>query len=232
MRVVGLIILSCFLCANTFAGVIISKAEVEQSIRKEFIEQGIVDTLELEIFGGKANYEYKDAQDAKIMLSGLEIENEQGRFSVTAEIFADGELKDKSKIIGRYFVLQDAWVPSHDIKKEDIIKKDDLQKIKVRSNRLRAGAIWQKDEIVGKQAARGLKSGKILDKDDLQALIIVKKGQIVTAVYNKKGLQITSKMQALSSAAKGETVKLLNMASKKEVIGLAKDADIVEIISQ
>lgn len=232
MRIFGLIILSCFLSVNAFAGVAISKAELEDSIKKEFVEQGIANALEIEIFGGKTNYEYKDAQDAKIMLSGLDVESDQGRFSVTAEIFADGDLKDKSKIIGRYFVLQEAWMPAHDIKKESIITEDDLQKTKVRSNRLRTGSVWKKDDIVGKQATRGLKSGKILDKDDLQALAVVKKGQMVTAVYNKGGLQITSKMQALSSAAKGETVKLLNMTSKKEVIGLAKDADVVEIISQ
>ncbi len=226
-----LLIFGCLLAFNAKAAVV-SKADFVNAVKKEFTEQNIAEDADIEIFGGKVNFEYNDADKTEIMLSALDVEPQGNRFSVIAEIFADGELQDKTKIIGRYFAMREVWVPMRDIKKDSIIKEDDLQKIRVRSNRLRDASVWLKEDIIEKQAAHSLKSGKVLEKDDLQAVAVIKKGQTVMAIYTKKGLQITSKMQALEAGAIGDMIKLLNSSSKKEITGVVKDANSVEIIGE
>lgn len=209
----------------------LTKEDIQDAVVKEFAEQGM-DNIEAEIFGGKTDYYFEQTDEAKVMLNNFKIDEKQGRFTADAEIFADGEQTAQTKLVGRYHKIVEAWVPAKDIAKNKVIGEDDLQEIKVRANRLKGGAFYIKEDIVGKQAAKALKAGKLMEKGDLQDEIIVKKGQAVTAIYTNKGLQITSKMQALDNAAKGQAVKLLNLSSKKEIIGTVKEAGLVEISNE
>lgn len=210
----------------------LTKADMTEAVKQEFVEQGLGDEVEIEIFGGKTDYYFEQANDAKIMLSNLETDEEQGKFNANAEIFADGEKTTETKLAGRYYKMVKVWVPVKDVVKDTIIKEDDLKEITVREGRLKGGAWQNQADIIGKQAAKNLKAGKLIEKGDLQAEIVVKKGQAVTVVYSKKGLQITSKMQALDNAALGQAVKLLNLGSKKEIVGIAKGAGLVEISNE
>lgn len=213
---------------NAYAEYRLDKTDMEKALRQEFSDQGN-ENVELEIFGGKTNYYFEQADDAKIMLSNFNLDEKQGRFTAEAEIFADGKSEAKTKLVGRYYHMVTVWVPNHDIAKDKIITLQDLQEEQVRSNRLRNGAYSNKEDIIGKQASKAIKSGKLIEKGDLREEIIIKRGQSVTATYTKKGLQITSKMQALDDASKGQPIKLLNLSSKKEIIGVAKEAGLVEI---
>ena len=51
----------------------------------------------------------------------------------------------------------------------------------------------------------------------------VKKGQNVTVIYKNKGLQITSKMEALSDGGRGDLIKFINTKSAKEVVAKIVD---------
>ncbi|MBQ9235068.1 MAG: flagellar basal body P-ring formation protein FlgA [Alphaproteobacteria bacterium] len=233
MRLAGwLILIGWQMLALGAAAAELSEDRLLQAIKDEFAEQGESENIELEIFGGKTHYEFADAKDVKVLLSDLKIDAGQGRFTVNAEIFADGDLQDKNKIIGRYFVMKEVWVPAKDIAKDAVIMENDLQKSALRGNRLRKEALINQEDIIGREATRLLKAGKPLENGDVRAVRVIKKGQMVTAVYTKKGLQITSKMQALSDAAQGEAVKLLNLSSKKEIAGVAKKSGEVEIVSE
>lgn len=227
-RLFGLTVAISLLAFGAQAEYRLSKTAITEEVKKEFAEQGM-ENVDLDIFGGKTEYYFEQADDAKIMLSNFSIDEEQGRFSSDAEIFADGEQVAKTKLVGRYYQMVKVWVPAKDIAKDKLINESDLQETTVRASRLKGGAYSTKEDIIGKQAAKFLKSGKLIEKNGLQAEIIIKKGQAVTAMYTKKGLQITSKMQALDNAAQGQAVKLLNLSSKKEIIGVAKAAGLVEI---
>ena len=206
--------------------------DFETAIYQEFIEQGITDDIEIELFGGQTEYEFPQANNAKIMLSNFDKDASQGRFSVDAEIFADGQSQGRTYLVGRYFILNKIFVLNKDVSKGNIIKEEDLQETKVRINKIRGEGYYSKEDIIGKQAAKPLKAAKILEKKDLQNTIIMKKGQIVTAIYSKAGLQITSKAEALEDASKDQIIKLLNTDSRTEISGIAVDANSVNIINE
>jgi len=206
----------------------LTKDDVDMALKQEFNAQGY-DDIEIEVFGGKTDYYFEQANDAKILLSNFDLREDQGRFSADAEIFADGVETAKTKFVGKFYPLAKVWVPIADIAKGKVVQVADLQEIVVRKVRLKNGVWSDIADITGKQATKNLKAGKLIEKGDLQAEVIIKKGQNVTAIYNKKGLQITSKMQALEDAAAGEMIKLLNLNSKKEITGEAKASGLVEI---
>ena len=203
--------------------------DVSAAVSKEFVEQGRGSDIELEFFGGQTGFVFENADEAKILVSDLNVNEEQNKFTATAEIFVEGKLSAETKLFGRYFDMTEVWLPVKNIEKDAIITQDDLVKAKIRSNRLRDDNVVDIDELVGKQAVRQIKADRPIMAKDIQDEVLITKGQLVTAVYSYKGLQITSRMEALEDGAKGQEIKLLNAKSKKEIVGKVLDDKTVEI---
>ena len=203
--------------------------DVSAAVSKEFVEQGRGSDIELEFFGGQTGFVFENADEAKILVSDLNVNEEQNKFTATAEIFVEGKLSAETKLFGRYFDMTEVWLPVKNIEKDAIITQDDLVKAKIRSNRLRDDNVVDIDELVGKQAVRQIKADRPIMAKDIQDEVLITKGQLVTAVYSYKGLQITSRMEALEDGAKGQEIKLLNTKSKKEIVGKVLDDKTVEI---
>lgn len=206
--------------------------EVSEAVGKEFVEQGMGSDIELEFFGGQTAFSFEDAETAKILVSNLNVNEEQSKFTATAEIFVDGKSMAETKLFGRYFVMTEVWVPAKDIDKDAIIAEGDLVKVKMRANRLRDDSIADIGDLVGKQAVRQLKADRPIMAKDIRDEILITKNQIVTAVYTYKGLQITSKVEALEEGAKGQRIRLLNTKSQKEITGKVLDKKTVEITAE
>ena len=212
------------------AGVTLRDVDFATALQKEFVEQGRDENVELEFFGGQTSYMFDDAQKAKILISGLDIDDEQGRFLAKAEIFADGKLVETTSLSGRFFVLGDVFVPAVEISKGELISEDKLELASVRLNRLKEDVVVEKEKLVGMQARKTLKAGKIINDREIGPYIIIKKGALVTSMYKSKGLLITAQAVALSDGAKGQTIELENTKSKKRFWAKVVDAETVEIV--
>lgn len=201
-------------------------------IAAEFVEKGYGEDVELEIFGGKTSFELAGAEDVKILITDLDVEEEQNKFNAKAEIFADGKKLDQTDLLGRFFVLEEIAVPVENIAKDKVIKETDLQKVKVRSNRLRDDVLKNEEDLIGKQVVRTVMMNKPISRKDVREEIVIKKGQSVMVIYKHKGLEIVSKMEALEDGAKGQTIKLLNTKSEKTLKGKILNANMVEIAAE
>lgn len=219
-----------FVPMNVIAGEV-NSIDLVKAIEKEFAEQGIANTVELEIFGGKTDFAFDDAKDVKILISDLKADD-NNKFTTNAEIFADGVSVGKTDLLGRFFVMKEIYVPTRDIAKDEVITSDALKTVLVRENRLKEDGLVDVEDIVGKQAVRLLKAEKNISKRDIRNEIVVKKGQALTIIYRNKGLQITSKMEALEDGAKGDLVKFINTKSAKEVVAKVIDKNTAEVLAE
>lgn len=225
------ILISTLIAKSAFA-LTLGIDDVAEAVKAEFVEKGLGDSVDLEFFGGKTSFDIGNAKDFKILLDKLETSEGSDKFSVEAEIFADGESVAQTKLSGRYFVLQEIAVPLRDVSKDEIIKQEDVSYLMVRAGKIKNDTLRDDYKLVGKQAVRTLKAGKPVSEKDVREEVIVRKGQDVLVVYKNKGLQITSKMEALEDGAKGERIKLLNTKSGKEVAGKVVDKNMVEVLGE
>lgn len=234
MRFWGTILAVLVLSTSAFAKDIITIGleDVADAVVQEFANQGIEDKIELQFFGGKTAFVIENANDAKILISGLQLDAEQGRFEAGAEIFVDGNKYEETKLVGRYFTLIEIWAPANDIAKDSIIKESDLTTTLLKSSRLRQDDIITKDELIGKQVVHQLKKNKPVPAKSIRDEVLVKKGATVSVIYQNKGMQITAKMEALEDASKSQMVKMLNTKSQKEIIGKVIGKNIVEITAE
>ena len=210
----------------------VTNVDLLKAVEKEFVEQGIANDVELEIFGGKTNFETNDTDNIKILISNLDIDEDNNKFTANAEIFADGGLVGKTELLGRFFIMKDVYVPVKDIMKDEIIKAEYLKPVLIRENRIKRDSIVDLDNIVGKQAVKLLKADKIINERDLVEEIVITKGQMVTIYYKNKGLQITSKMEAIEDGSVGSFIKFVNTKSAKEVVAKVIDKNTAEVVAK
>lgn len=206
---------------------IVGEDEIRQAIEQEFVEQGQNQNVDLELFGGQTVFHIQNAQKAKILVSGLTLDELQNKFSCNAEIFADGKSFAKTDISGRFYLLSEIWVPARNIQKGELIKPEMLRQIQVRVNRIKPSFVTDKDKLVGLEAKKLLKEGKIVSDRDVGKQMLIKKGDTVTVVYKTDKMQITAKVEALNDGGEGDKIELLNPKSKKTLFGEVLDKDTV-----
>ena len=179
--------ISAFLVLLTLpvqASVLLSEGDFRTAIVAEFVEQGVDENIEVEFFGGQTSFVFENAEKAKIMISQMDTNEDQSKFSAKAEIFADGKLQDQTMLTGKFYKLQEVYVLARDINKDEIITKDILKTKKVRSNRIKDDALIAYDALEGKQAKKKIKAEKLVTSRDVGEVIVVKKGSKVTSLYN------------------------------------------------
>lgn len=213
-------------------GVYLGLDDISEAVVSEFVNQGLGDDVELEFFGGKTSFSIEDASVVKIMIIDLHVDEDSGKFTAEAEIFADGNSVAKTTLLGRAYMLGNVWVPIREIVKDEVIGSDDIKLVKMRLNRLRGDVISDEKDLIDKQAVRNLKEGKPVATKDVRDEVVVKRGDKVMVVYNYKGLHITSRMEALEDGAKGKMIRLLNAKSSKEISGKVLSKNMVVIAAE
>lgn len=87
------------------------------------------------------------------------------------------------------------------------------------------------DQLVGKQLERAGRADLMLRAGDVVDPQVVARNQMVTVILRSGPMTLTVKGQALNAASQGQSVQVLNTASKKILSGVALPDGAVEITS-
>ena len=233
-KILLFIILGVFLLGidRALAEVQISSADLGDAIVKEFAEQGFDENLELDIFGGQSSFFIPEAKQAKIMLSNLKIDEMQNKFSVNVEIFADGKAAAQTSLIGKYYVMEEVFVPQRNLDKGEIIQAADLKKIRVRTTRIKPMYVTELAKLEGMEVKRALKAGKLISGKEVGAPLLVHKNDKVDLLYKTKQMQIIAKGIVQEDGAQGQKIEVENTQSHKKVFGTVISADTIAVENQ
>lgn len=111
------------------------------------------------------------------------------------------------------------------------ISAADLDWEMVPENRLPQDAILSADDLIGMEAKRALRSATALRTLDLRAPLAIAKGDTVLLVYKAGALTLTTRARALSNAASGEPLRLVNVQSNRTVDAIAEDDGVAVAVS-
>ncbi|MFP4570785.1 flagellar basal body P-ring formation chaperone FlgA [Rhodosalinus sp.] len=81
------------------------------------------------------------------------------------------------------------------------------------------GALTDPAAAVGREARIALYPGRPVMRGQTAAPALVERNQIVSVVYSRGGLKVTAEARALSRAAEGEPVRVMNLSSRMSVTG-------------
>lgn len=110
----------------------------------------------------------------------------------------------------------------------DVITEDAVT-IEMRLMQSYQDAITDKKSVIGMQAARFLTAGQMLSSRDLKREQILKKGQMVKAIFGANELEISITAQAEEGGAVGDVVKIKNIDSNKMFAAKIIDRGLVKI---
>lgn len=121
--------------------------------------------------------------------------------------------------------LAEIVVPVRTIRPHEVIEAVDIAMAEGRA----AGALTRLSQAVGKEARVALYAGRPLRAGDLGPPALVARNDTVMLIFSRNGLRITTEGRALDRAAAGETVRVMNLASRSTVTGRVRADGAIEV---
>jgi flagella basal body P-ring formation protein FlgA len=97
---------------------------------------------------------------------------------------------------------------------KQLIQAGDVQERRALIDRLSDDPLLTIEQTVGQQTARELKPGTVLTARMVEAVPLVRTGQLVTVVLQQGGVQIKTVARALEAGAFGQSIRVRNEATK------------------
>lgn len=108
-----------------------------------------------------------------------------------------------------------------------VIGHADLRFERLDTATLTVGYFTTTATAIGQQARRALSPGQVLAPAHLSTPQLIERGQLVTLVAGRQGLNVRMSGEALASAAAGERVRVRNRSSNKIVEGVVDPSGLV-----
>lgn len=147
-------------------------------------------------------------------ISSLNYDPRSGMLSADITPF-DGA--DPVRVTGRAYQTIDIPVLDRPVAAGQIVSESDIRWVSLRSDRVRPDSVLNPDAIIGHQARRALRAGEALRGYDLQQAILVNRGDLVTLVFEARGIQLSVRARAMENAADGELIRFVNLQSNRTV---------------
>lgn len=114
---------------------------------------------------------------------------------------------------------------AHSLNAGDIVHAQDLTFAKVASFAVPGDAPSDAARVIGKVTRRPLRAGTAVSAQDVTAAQVIKRDDVVEIAYHDEGINLVLQGRAMTAAAAGEPVTVLNTASKKTFQAIAVGPD-------
>jgi flagella basal body P-ring formation protein FlgA len=127
-------------------------------------------------------------------------------------------------------VSQKPRVPvlTHSVTSGEVIREDDLGWKQAEGTE---GILTKFEDIVGKEAKKGLHADDPLHPDDVRTIPLVRSNDIVTGIWQKGGIRITGQFKAKSDGGKGDVITLVHLTGRDQVLARVTDVHEAQIVS-
>ncbi len=106
-------------------------------------------------------------------------------------------------------------VATRTIRAQTVIRPEDLTLVAAEL----PGALTDPEAALGLEAKVAIYAGRPVMSADLGAPTLVQRNQVVTLIYLSGSLAISTEGRALARGSEGDTVRVLNLASRSTVTG-------------
>lgn len=134
------------------------------------------------------------------------------------------------RAIANFEILTTIYITQRPILRGQTINEGDIIEIKQSVNRIPAGAITDKNNIIGRVLKRTLAQGLIIKEEHLYSGIPVKRGSRVNIIINTGKVTIMTDGVLKSDATVGENATVICNQTGKEIVGKLIDKDKVRLV--
>lgn len=140
-----------------------------------------------------------------------------GRRTFQMAVNVNGKSWNTVEVLADVAAMIDALAPNRSLKSDEIIDGQDLKTVRMRTHQLSHPFITDREEVIGKSAARPLPADVPFRAGFLKAPVLIKKGDRVMIEAKRGGLSIQAYGVTKSSGRMGQTVMVSNLDSGREL---------------
>ncbi len=155
-----------------------------------------------------------------LALEERKLDEARQRFAAQLVVRVDGRVTGVVEIAGPARPLVEVPAPLRPVPEGQPIEPGLLGTVWVPESQLPADVILAAEAILGQEAERRLAPGRPIRQGDLRPARLVRKGEIVTMVFQRGPIELTAQARALQDGAEGERIRAVNLDSERPVSGL------------
>jgi flagella basal body P-ring formation protein FlgA len=201
---------------------VIGHEQIAQATAEALQRAGAGTDRELSFDGRQLRLTVPAGEKVKLEIRDLRFDERSERFTANAIAGAAS-----IAVAGQAARLIEVPAAATRLVRGEIVQGKDLRMHRVRAATLSQDALTTANDIVGKAARRTIAPGEVIRVSDIQTPIAIEKGALVTMIVQTPFMRLTSQGKALEDGAVGETIRVLNVRSKKTVEAQVAKSDTV-----
>lgn len=185
--------------------------------------------LNVVIDGGDVEFVLPTDLAPTIGVQNLQYDPTSQRFAALLVVPAEGPTALQRVVTGWAHETIEIPVLNRALPAGTTVQDADLGWISIRADRLVGNVVTDTRQLVGMTTRRPLRSNQILRGSDLVMTPAVRKNTLVTLALQSGPMSLSLMGKVLEDAAIGQSVRVMNVNSKKELVGVVRDAGTIEI---
>ncbi|MET1026776.1 MAG: flagellar basal body P-ring formation chaperone FlgA [Dongiaceae bacterium] len=186
-------------------------------------------SMDIAFDSGQLQFTLPTNVEATIGVQGLNFDPTTNRFVAILVVPANGPTLISQQVIGTAYVKTDVPVLKHLVSAGDTIQADDVEWISSRLDQLMPSTVTDSQQMIGRVAKRPLRPGQMLRLSDLSNEAAVQKNSLITIMVQSNQMSLTMRGKAIEDGAIGQSIRVMNTTSHKQLVGVVKDAATVVI---
>jgi flagella basal body P-ring formation protein FlgA len=153
----------------------------------------------------------------------------KGQVKIIAAVNINGQVENEVMLSGYIDVFESVVCTSRDLKREEVIKKDDVYLAKRNASRLSPKVFTHINKVSGLRTKHNIKADTCLKEWMLEKSPVVEKGDLITIFAESGFLKVTAPGRVLMKGCTGEIIKVENLMSKKDIYATVVDKSTVMV---
>jgi flagella basal body P-ring formation protein FlgA len=188
-----------------------------------FIRQIYGDDDDLQIKFGNMPAPLKGRPNVKNM-SFAKVPDAKGDGVCLVEIIDGKNNRDRSVYVPfRTIKKTKVYILTHSGKKSEVLRAESVTAKETHFNEKKPGYPSKLDDIVGRTLKKDVAAGTVITYSMLDDPVIIQKGEVVNIVAENKKLLVRTKGKALEKGRMGDSIRVKNTLSEKEIFGKVVD---------
>ena len=212
-------------------GRVIGREQIASALRQALLREGAPERIAIEYAGRVPEIAVALEATADLDVQSLAYDPGTGRFSALLLAGAGHASAQRLPVVGRALPTRTIPVLRRQVATGEIIRADDIVEIDAREDTLRRDALVDASRIVGQSARRTLRPGDVLREGDVRAPVLVARNGLVTIQLRLGAMSLTAQGRALEEGARGETVRVVNVQSRRTIEATVVGPDTVAIVA-
>lgn len=122
--------------------------------------------------------------------------------------------------------LADSLVATRTLRAQSTLSAEDVTLVEMEID----GAVTDPAQVIGLETRVAIYAGRPIHASDLAPSAVIERNQIVSLSYSAGGLSILTEGRALARGGVGESIEVMNLASRSKVIGQVGRDGIVRVL--